>query len=184
MCSAAARQAHLRFRSRRCRDRSGMRPALRRRRWRCSSLCADRPADLQCGAAGGTRCGLILGRSAKGADFAAMLAPGSRRETRCTHLRSLRSDNRGELDERSALCAPTPALRFSPPHKSPTPGTTHRAAVLVVFVENRHGGAGKAGGGWRRQRHMRRRGAQGSWPRAQARFVFILVAIVRAQRTQ
>src|SRR4249919_410095 len=61
-------------------------------------------------------------------------------------LRSLRSDNRGESDERSALRAPTPALRFSPPHKSPTPGTAHRAAPLVVF-DAEHGGAGKAVGG-------------------------------------
>ncbi len=61
-------------------------------------------------------------------------------------LRSLRSDNRGESDERSALRAPTPPLRFSPPHKSPTPGTAHRAATLVLFVEG-HGGAGKAVGG-------------------------------------
>jgi hypothetical protein len=61
-------------------------------------------------------------------------------------LRSLRSDNRGESDERSALRAPTPTLRFSPPHKSPTPGTAPRAASLVVFVA-RHSGAGKAVGG-------------------------------------
>jgi hypothetical protein len=62
-------------------------------------------------------------------------------------LRSLRSDNRGESDERSALRAPTPALRFSPPHKSPTPGTAHRAAALVVFDEVGPSGAGKAVGG-------------------------------------
>ena len=61
-------------------------------------------------------------------------------------LRSLRSNNRGESDERSALRAPTPALRFSPPHKSLTPGTAHRAATFVLLVEG-HGGAGKAGGG-------------------------------------
>jgi hypothetical protein len=61
-------------------------------------------------------------------------------------LRSLRSNNRGESDERSALRAPTPALRFSPPHKSPTPGTAHRAAALALFAE-RLGGAGKAAGG-------------------------------------
>jgi hypothetical protein len=62
-------------------------------------------------------------------------------------LRSLRSNNRGESDERSALRAPTPALRFSPPHKSPTPGTAHRAAALVLFDDKGLGGAGKAGGG-------------------------------------
>ena len=89
-------------------------------------------------------------------------------------LRSLHSDNRRESDERSALRAPTPALAlqaasglvarpharhkqstglfvsglaFSPPHKSPTPGTAHRAASLVVFGDKGPGGAGKAGGG-------------------------------------
>jgi len=88
-------------------------------------------------------------------------------------LRSLRSNSLGESDERSALRAPTPALAlqaasclaarplarhkqstgpfvsrlaFSPPHKSPPPGTAHRAAVLVAFDEV-HGGAGKAAGG-------------------------------------
>src|SRR4249919_3623852 len=87
-------------------------------------------------------------------------------------LRSLRSDNRGESDERSALRAPTPALAlqaasglaaqplarheqstgllvsglaFSPPYKSPTPGTTRRATALWVFDEG-HGGAGNAVG--------------------------------------
>ena len=61
-------------------------------------------------------------------------------------LRSLCSNNRGESDERSALRAPTPTLRFSPPHKSPPPGTAHRAAAVWVF-DKEHGGAGKAGGG-------------------------------------
>jgi hypothetical protein len=61
-------------------------------------------------------------------------------------LRSLRSNNRGESDKRSALRAPTPALRFSPPHKSPAPGIAHRADTLVVF-DAEHSGAGKAEGG-------------------------------------
>src|SRR4029077_9368550 len=60
---------------------------------------------------------------------------------------SLRSDNRGESNQRSALRALTPALRFSPPHKSPTPGTAHRAAALEVVDDKELGGAGKAGGG-------------------------------------
>jgi hypothetical protein len=42
---------------------------------------------------------------------------------------------------------PLASLRFSPPHKSPTPGTAHRAEPLVVFNDACHGGAGKAGGG-------------------------------------
>jgi len=90
-------------------------------------------------------------------------------------LRSLRSNNRGESeDEARAARAPTPALAlqaasgfvarplarhkqstglfvsglaFSPPHKSPTPGTTHRAATLVLFDDACRGGAGKAVGG-------------------------------------
>jgi hypothetical protein len=60
----------------------------------------------------------------------------------------LRSDNRGESEvEARAARAPTPALRFSPPQKSPTPGTTHRAATFVVLDDEGHGGAGKAAGG-------------------------------------
>ena len=63
-------------------------------------------------------------------------------------LRSLRSNNRRESDvEARAARVPTVPLRFSPPHKSPPPGTAHRAETLVMFVGNEHGGAGKAGGG-------------------------------------
>jgi len=51
-----------------------------------------------------------------------MLGPGSRRRTRYAAA-PLRSDSRGESDERSALRAPTPALRFSSPQKSPPAGT-------------------------------------------------------------
>jgi hypothetical protein len=62
-------------------------------------------------------------------------------------LRSLCSNNRGESeDEARAARAPTPALHFSPPHKSPPPGAAHRAAPLVVFDEAL-GGGGKAVGG-------------------------------------
>ena len=39
---------------------------------------------------------------------------------------------------------PLVVLRFSPPHKSPTPGTAHRAAPLLVFDNACLGGAGKA----------------------------------------
>jgi hypothetical protein len=62
-------------------------------------------------------------------------------------LRSLRSNSPGESDGRSALRAPPSALRCSPPQKSPTPGTAHRADALVVFDHACHGGAGKAVGG-------------------------------------
>jgi hypothetical protein len=53
-------------------------------------------------------------------------------------LRSLCSDNRGESDhEARAARVPTALLRFSPPHKSPPPGTARRAATLVLFVDGR-----------------------------------------------
>jgi len=63
-------------------------------------------------------------------------------------LRSFRSDNRRESDnEARAAHAPIAPLRFSPPHKSPPPGTAHRAATLVLFDDACHGGDGKAVGG-------------------------------------
>jgi len=54
-----------------------------------------------------------------------------------------------------ACCAglPLASLRFSPPHKSPTPDTAHRAETLVVFDDACHGGAAKPWSGVRRQRH-------------------------------
>ena len=113
--------------------------------------------------------------------WAHTVAVGAERRLRCDaragvaprnslhSLRSLRSNNRGESDERSALRAPTPTLRFSPPTSRPprAPPTalqrswcsTTKATVVPA----------KPWVGVRRQRHMRRRGAQGSWPRAPAR---------------
>ena len=62
-------------------------------------------------------------------------------------LRSLRSNNRRESEvEARASRPPSAPLRCSPPHKSPTPGTAHRADTPMVFGAG-HGGAGKAGGG-------------------------------------
>jgi hypothetical protein len=62
-------------------------------------------------------------------------------------LRSLCSNNRGESEvEARGVRAPTAMLRFSPPHKSPPPGTSRRAALLVVFDEVL-GATGKAVGG-------------------------------------
>jgi hypothetical protein len=49
-------------------------------------------------------------------------------------LRSFRSDNRGESDHEARWRAPTPALRCSPPQKSPLAGAARRVATLVVFV--------------------------------------------------
>src|SRR5512143_822540 len=63
-------------------------------------------------------------------------------------LRSFRSNNRRESEhEARAARAPTALLRFSPPHKSPPPGTARRAVALVLCADACHGGAGKAGGG-------------------------------------
>ena len=63
-------------------------------------------------------------------------------------LRSLRSDNRRESEvEARALRAPSALLGCSPPHKSPPPGTAHRAETLVPCDDACIGGAGKAVGG-------------------------------------
>jgi len=63
-------------------------------------------------------------------------------------------------------------LAFSPPHKSPPPGTAHRAETLVVFADACHGSAGKAGvgcapaatlrGAEQRRAHGRARAARAS----------------------
>ena len=107
----------------------------------------------------GCSCGEFARRGGRCPRRAPTVAVGAARRLRCDarstvaprnslhSLRSLRPNSLGESDERSALRAPTALLRFSPPHKSPTPGTAHRAAPLVVFDDEVHGGAGKAGGG-------------------------------------
>jgi len=110
----------------------------------------------------GSECRSSVGGVRRGGRYPARaptVAVGAERRLRCDaraevaprnslhSLRSLRSNNRGESDERSALRAPTPALCFSPPHKSPPPDTAHRAETLVAFDDACHGGAGKAGGG-------------------------------------
>ena len=69
-------------------------------------------------------------------------------------LRSLRSDNRRESDhEARAARVPSALLRCSPPHKSPPPGTAHRAAPLMVFLEEYLDASAKPWVGVRRQRH-------------------------------
>ena len=82
-------------------------------------------------------------------------------------LRSLRSDNRGESVLEARWRAPTPALRCSSPPKSHPAGSPCRDS---------HGGWRLRGSArWWLQRRVRagcgapvrRRGAQGSWPRAQ-----------------
>jgi hypothetical protein len=42
---------------------------------------------------------------------------------------------------------PLASLRFSPPHKSPTPGTAHRAAPLMACVDENLGASGESVGG-------------------------------------
>jgi len=58
-------------------------------------------------------------------------------------LNALRTSRR---PRRSAASGglPLALLRFSPRHKSPPPGTAHRAGALVVFDDACHGSAGKA----------------------------------------
>jgi len=83
-------------------------------------------------------------------------------------LRSLRSDNRGEsVYEAHAAHAPTPALCCSSPPKSRPAGSPCREVhgwwcslpVLQPWLQRRvRAGCGAP---------LRRRGAQGSWPRAQ-----------------
>jgi hypothetical protein len=64
-------------------------------------------------------------------------------------LRSLRSDKCGEsVYEARAARAPTSALGFSPPQKSPPPGTTHRAETMAVRFDEHLGASGKAVGGY------------------------------------
>jgi hypothetical protein len=66
---------------------------------------------------------------------------------------------------------PLASLRFSPPHKSPPPGTARRAAPLVVRIGKDLGVSAKPWAGVRRLRHLRRRAPQSAWPRARrARF--------------
>ena len=82
-------------------------------------------------------------------------------------LRSLRSDSRGKSVHEARWRAPTPALRFSSPQKSPPADSACRdnpqrwpASRTPAAVQQRRT---RAGGG----APLRRREAQGSWPRAQ-----------------
>ena len=62
-------------------------------------------------------------------------------------LEALRTSRR---PRRSAVCGaglPLAPLRFSPPHKSPPPGTARRAEALVAVADEYLGAAGKAVGG-------------------------------------
>jgi hypothetical protein len=69
-------------------------------------------------------------------------------------LRSLRSDSRRESEVGArAARVPSAPLPCSPPHKSPPPGIAHRAATLVMFVEEYLDASAKPWVGVRRQRH-------------------------------
>ena len=124
------------------------------------------------GAAGGTRCGLMLWRSALRADCAAVLASQGRLRCRSQaalprrcFMASRRQSGACGAGLPLALLALQAAqglavlllarhgqstglsvsgLASSPPQKSPTPDTAHRAAPLVVLLDEYHGGAGKA----------------------------------------
>jgi hypothetical protein len=82
-------------------------------------------------------------------------------------LRSLRSNNRGESVVEARWRAPTPALRCSSPPKSPPPGSAcrdlHRGSYSSQTTPRCLQRCVRAGCG----APLRRRGAQGSWPRAQ-----------------
>ena len=69
-------------------------------------------------------------------------------------LRSLRSDSRRESDhEARAARVPSALLRCSPPHKSPTPGTAHRAERSWCSTRRATVVPAKPWVGVRRQRH-------------------------------
>ncbi len=63
-------------------------------------------------------------------------------------LNAPRTSRRPRRSGASGAGLPLASLRFSPPHKSPTPGTTHRARTLAVFGDVCRSGAGKAAGGY------------------------------------
>jgi len=101
-------------------------------RWlqRRGGRCPVEAPTVAVGATRRLRCDARATRAAAVPPFAALHAPRTSRRPR-----------------RSVACGaglPLMPLRFSPPHKSPPPGTAHRAAMLVVFADACHGGAGKA----------------------------------------
>jgi len=110
--------------------------------WHCSPLhgAAQRGGrypgwahDVAVGPAGRLRCGARPTRAAAVPLVSALNAPPLK------------------APRRSGTCGaglPLAGLRSSPRHKSPTPGTAHRAEPLVVCHEGAcHGGASKAAGG-------------------------------------
>ena len=124
------------------------------------------------GAAGGARWGLMLRRSPLRADSAAMLGPRSRRITRSVRFALFVQTDAASQRWKHALRAPTSGLRFSPPQKSPPPGTACRAASRVAPTSGScdakrdsclcKGAFGQVGGA-----PLGRRGAEGLRPRAQ-----------------
>ena len=98
--------------------------------------------------------GLLLWRSALQADSAVLLAARSRGETRYAHcVRCARTIAASQRWKHALRALPSAPLRCSPPHKSPPPGIAHRAATLVVFVEEYLDASAKPWVGVRRQRH-------------------------------
>lgn len=82
-------------------------------------------------AAGTTRQGLTLGRSA--APTALRCSSWVRAAQLATFATLTALGQVRRISLRSALCAPTPDLRFSSPQKSPLPGSACREAPEVVF---------------------------------------------------
>jgi hypothetical protein len=83
-------------------------------------------------AAGAARRGLMMVWSARSADCAAVLGPGSRGITRCaTCGRSAQTHAASQPTKRAARASPGPA--FLAAHKSPPPGTAHRSVRVGVL---------------------------------------------------
>ena len=108
------------------------------------------------GVAVGTACRLHC-------DARSRVAPQTR-FVRCAHYAQT---DAAKSDNEARWRAPTPALRFSSPHKSPLPDTACRdvdprwhAPLHRALSRPRRLGTGCGA-------PVRRRGAQGSWPRAQ-----------------
>ena len=99
-----------------------------------SPLCSLRM--VRRGAAGAARWRLLLWRSALQADSAAMLAPGSRRETRFAHcVRCARTIAASQMHEARCARADPGAALLAAPQVAPT-GHRPPRSTLVVFVAN------------------------------------------------
>ena len=143
-------------------DPLGMGPLARCGRSLVTALHAQR----QLGAAGGTRPGFGVRWSSLRADCAAMLAPGSRRITRCVRFAlCARTDAASRFTKRAGARRPRSCASR---HLSTHPGRVPPAALppAAAFESNTTGGAGK---GARGQAAARMGGAEHRRARGRAR---------------